>query len=100
MLAHMGFVWGATVEVEVCDETSRILTIGTRGMHGPRCLLERAGSAMGGLMVSVGPQWVSLSHGGCIWIYTNGIQALRMIISRLEIVFGQNSLSYEEAVIG
>ena len=58
MLARMGFVWGATVEVEVCDETSGILTIlvGTRGMHGPRCLLERGGSAMGGLMVSVGPQ--------------------------------------------
>ena len=56
MLARMGFVWGATVEVEVCDETSGILTIGTRGMHGRRCLLERGGSAMGGLMVSVGPQ--------------------------------------------
>ena len=76
MLARMGFVWGATVEVEVCDETSGILTIGTRGMHGRRCLLERGESAMGGLMVSVGPQWVSLSHGGCIWMYTNGIQAL------------------------
>ena len=23
MLAHMGFVWSTTVEVEVCDQTSR-----------------------------------------------------------------------------
>ena len=67
----MGFVWGATVEVEVYDETSGILTIGTRGMHGPRCLLERGESAMGGLMVTVGPHWVSLSHCGCIWMYDN-----------------------------
>ena len=35
MLAHMGFVWGATVEVELCDETSGILTMRTsRGDFG------------------------------------------------------------------
>ena len=54
---------------------------------------------MGGRLVPVGPLWVSLSHKGCIWMYTNGIQAFLRIVSRLEFVFGQNSLSLEEAMV-